>query len=256
MFNVLGTAPIRLSKRKLKTNAVNDVSSSILDETKELCTYSQTERSLNGDDRNSILDQTKVKPDSNIFNSDQRLFTNNTNYVTNSIVSYSTAVVASITAVAASLSSLSATLTPSMATHPVFAAGASSLVLPTMAFTQAHHQFVQQQVMLPGTGIASMAAVHPSALALQQQQFFAMAAMPALAQTVVSQSAPVTGDQQSQAVSIAHDQSQQIHFQPELKAVNTPSGPMMVLTRIAATNQTPHAQPLVRVGFIRLTELF
>ncbi|KER28392.1 hypothetical protein T265_13597, partial [Opisthorchis viverrini] len=150
------------------------------------------------------------------------------------------------------------------ASTPVFVTGAASgLMLPTMTLTQAaaQHHLVQQQqaaaaaaaaVMLPGGAMTTITqATHPSVFALQhqqhqqalqqqQQQFFAMAAVP----TNLTQSSATAQEQQQRQQSAASAVQQQFHLQPELKAVATPSGPMMVWTRIAAANQAAQAHPL------------
>ncbi|OON18305.1 zinc finger, C2H2 type, partial [Opisthorchis viverrini] len=154
------------------------------------------------------------------------------------------------------------------ASTPVFVTGAASgLMLPTMTLTQAaaQHHLVQQQqaaaaaaaaVMLPGGAMTTITqATHPSVFALQhqqhqqalqqqQQQFFAMAAVP----TNLTQSSATAQEQQQRQQSAASAVQQQFHLQPELKAVATPSGPMMVWTRIAAANQAAQAHPLQVVG--------
>ncbi|TGZ67431.1 hypothetical protein CRM22_004808 [Opisthorchis felineus] len=150
------------------------------------------------------------------------------------------------------------------ASTPVFVTGAASgLMLPTMTLTQAaaQHHLVQQQqaaaaaaaaVMLPGGAMTTITqATHPSVFALQhqqhqqalqqqQQQFFAMAAVPAN----LTQSSATAQEQQQRQQSATSAVQQQFHLQPELKAVATPSGPMMVWTRIAAANQAAQAHPL------------
>ncbi|KAF8566208.1 hypothetical protein P879_05198 [Paragonimus westermani] len=177
------------------------------------------------------------------------------------LVNNSSASVPTVTSVTAAVASLAAMPTMTPAPHSVFAAGAASgLMLPTMTFSQAQQQLVQQHqaaaaaaaVMLPGgaTMTTMGTATHHSALALhqqqQQQQFFAINALP---NNGLTQSAAVVAQAQHQQHALQHTAQnavtqQQIHLQPELKTVATPSGPMMVLTRIAAASQAGQVHQL------------
>ncbi|CAL8096916.1 unnamed protein product [Calicophoron daubneyi] len=123
-----------------------------------------------------------------------------------------------------------ATVAPAATAHPSAA----------IALQQQQQQQQQQQTQ-------AAAAAHQ----LQQQQFFAMA-MPTLAQSTATSQAQQQQQQHAvatqaaavAAAAAAASQQSQIHLQPELKAVATPNGPMMVLTRIAAANQAGQAHQL------------
>ncbi|KAF7257033.1 hypothetical protein EG68_06151 [Paragonimus skrjabini miyazakii] len=181
------------------------------------------------------------------------------------LVNNSSTSIPTVTSVTAAVASLAAMPNMTPAPHSVFAAGAASgLMLPTMTFSQAaaaQQQLVQQHqaaaaaaaVMLPGgaTMTTMGTATHHSALALhhhqqQQQQFFAINALP---NNSLTQSAAVVAQAQHQQHALQHTAQnaatqQQIHLQPELKTVATPSGPMMVLTRIAAASQAGQVHQL------------
>ncbi|CAH8517414.1 unnamed protein product [Dicrocoelium dendriticum] len=152
--------------------------------------------------------------------------------------------------------------------HPLFTAGATpGLMLPAMTLTQAaaaQQHFAQQQqaaaaaaaaaaVMLPGG--ATVASMGPninraSTLGLPQQpqqQFFAINAIPHanLSQPIVAGHTQQQQQQATQLQTVTSNAVQgNVQLQSELKTVATPSGPMMVLTRIAAANQAGQAHQL------------
>ncbi|CAH8637060.1 unnamed protein product [Schistosoma rodhaini] len=248
-----GSAPLRLSKRKSKSTT--DSSESNNNETKlemlsvenshNIPTNMAINRSHNGKTVSGVRKSDNAESDIKINNQIASITSGTTVFTPVSMIATTTSASSAVnfTPITVSLSPAGMT----QAAHPIFAANASGLMFPTM--TAHHHHLVQQQqaaagtVMLPSVSVASVAAIHPSGITLQQQQhqqFFAMAAMPALAQSItVTQSS--NGVQQGTNVQPTHNS---IHFQPELKTVATPSGPMMVLTHIAAPNQSGQAHPL------------
>uniref|UniRef100_A0A5K4EGP4 Putative zinc finger protein n=1 Tax=Schistosoma mansoni TaxID=6183 RepID=A0A5K4EGP4_SCHMA len=248
-----GSAPLRLSKRKSKSTT--DSSESNNNETKlemlsvenshNIPTNMAINRSHNGKTVSGMRKSDNTECDIKINNKIASITSGTTVFTPVSMIATTTSASSAVnfTPITVSLSPAGMT----QAAHPIFAANASGLMFPTM--TAHHHHLVQQQqaaagtVMLPSASVASVAAMHPSGITLQQQQhqqFFAMAAMPALAQSItVTQSS--NGVQQGTNVQPTHNS---IHFQPELKTVATPSGPMMVLTHIAAPNQSGQAHPL------------
>ncbi|CAI2732434.1 unnamed protein product [Schistosoma spindalis] len=248
-----GSAPLRLSKRKSKSttdssesnNNETKVAMSSVENSHNITTNMAINRSHNGKSVSSVRKSDSTESDMKTNNQIASITSGTTVFTPVSMIATTTSASSAV-----NFTPLTVSLTPTgmtQTTHPIFAANASGLMFPTM--TAHHHHLVQQHqaatgtVMLPSVSVASVAAMHPSGIALQQQQhqqFFAMAAMPALAQSItVTQSS--NGVQQGTNVQPAQTS---IHFQPELKTVATPSGPMMVLTHIAAPNQSGQAHPL------------
>ncbi|CAH8614548.1 unnamed protein product [Schistosoma bovis] len=248
-----GSAPLRLSKRKSKSttdssesnNNETKVAMSSVENSHNIPTNMAINRSHNGKTVSGVRKNDSTESDIKINNQMASITSGTTVFTPVSMIATTTSASSAV-----NFTPLTVSLTPTgmtQTTHPIFAANASGLMFPTM--TAHHHHLVQQQqaatgtVMLPSVSVASVAAMHPSGIALQQQQhqqFFAMAAMPALAQSItVTQSS--NGVQQGTNVQPTQTS---IHFQPELKTVATPSGPMMVLTHIATPNQSGQAHPL------------
>lgn len=245
---------MRLSKRKSKSttdssesnNNETKVAMSSVENSHNIPTNMAINRSHNGKTVSGVRKNDSTESDIKINNQIASITSATTVFTPVSMIATTTSASSAV-----NFTPLTVSLTPTgmtQTTHPIFAANASGLMFPTM--TAHHHHLVQQQqaatgtVMLPSVSVASVAAMHPSGIALQQQQhqqFFAMAAMPALAQSItVTQSS--NGVQQGTNVQPTQTS---IHFQPELKTVATPSGPMMVLTHIATPNQSGQAHPLV-----------
>ncbi|KAH8873754.1 Zinc finger protein 320 [Schistosoma japonicum] len=248
-----GSAQSRLSKRKPKSTT--DCSEANNNETKimssmenfiSVSTSAITHRSQNGKTIGGKFKSGDAEADPKPNNQVSPITSVTTVFTPVSVIATTTSGVSAFNYTPLSVSLSPAGVTQSA--HPIFAANASGIVFPTMT---AHHLVPQQQqaaatVMLPSVSVASVAAMHPSGISLQhqQQQFFAMAAMPALAQSITATQAS-NGAQQNQQDASAQPSHASIHFQPELKTVATPSGPMMLLTHIAAPNQSNQAHQLV-----------
>ncbi|KAK4468608.1 hypothetical protein MN116_007798 [Schistosoma mekongi] len=248
-----GSAQSRLSKRKPKSTI--DCSGANNNETKiissvensiSVSTSAITHRSQNGKTICGKLKSGDTEADLKPNNQVSPITSTTTVFTPVSVIATTTSGISAFNYTPLSVSLSPAGVTQSA--HPIFAANASGIVFPTMT---AHHHLVQQQqqaaatVMLPSVSVASVAAMHPSGISLQQQQqqFFAMAAMPALAQSITATQTSNCAQQNQQGTS-AQPSHASIHFQPELKTVATPSGPMMVLTHIAAPNQSNQAHQL------------
>ncbi|CAH8541271.1 unnamed protein product [Schistosoma turkestanicum] len=251
-----GSTPSRLSKRKSKSTI--DSSDSNNDEIKAV--MSSVENSFTISTNMSLHSSQNGKTVGGIRNiddteSDIKISNQAASITSATTVFASVPVVATTTsaACAVSFTPLTVSLSPAGATqtsHPIFAANASGLMFPTMTprphLVQQQHQAAAGTVMIPSVSVASVSAMHPSGISLQQQQhqqFFAMAAMPALAQSITATQSSNGVHQNQQSTNVQPTQTS-IHFQPELKTVATPSGPMMVLTHIGAPNQSGQAHPL------------
>ncbi|CAH8588556.1 unnamed protein product [Heterobilharzia americana] len=235
-----GSAPPRLPKRRSKPTS--DSTELNNNEVKLVASFENTTNSIIHRSHNGKSIGCKWKSDEP--ESETLMNNNQVTSVTSGTTVFTPVSVAAASVVTAStvnFTPLSVTISPAGVTqagHPIFAANASGLMFPTMT-AAAHHHLVQQQAA--ATVCCQINFTTTTTAAIFRYGCYARSCS---VNRCLSSSNGVQQNAQHQQGTNAQPPQASIHFQPELKAVATPSGPMMVLTHIATTNQSNQAHPL------------